>query len=110
NEKRIDAAVEWKQATDDLRHFEAQLASYQAGEIHANGQARKDAPSRVKRQKAENLYSDFVKSQVRVGGAAALIDNPANTIAIARVNKTTITDDHGEKWKYSDLIPLNSEG
>jgi len=110
NDRHIDAAVQWQAARDELRHLEARLEAYRAGEVYGNGQVRKDAPSRVKRKKAQDMYADFMKSILAAGSMAALVDNPSSRIKVVRVNKVTVTDEHGEKWNFHDLLPLNNGG
>lgn len=82
------------------------LELIKAGEVHPNGQPRKDAPSRIRRESASLTLADFFRSLIKPGDSVALVFNPRNTITIKRVNAKTVTDEMGEKWKYDEIIPI----
>lgn len=110
NNRRADAFRRQQAAKQELQVLTNHLEAYQAGEVYANGQQRADAPSRQKRDQARATYGEWVKSLAVAGKRMALMVNPRNTVLIKRVNLKTITDDMGEKWEFSELVPLNEAG
>jgi hypothetical protein len=109
-DRQMKAGLEYQQAKSNLEFLQSRLANYQAGEVHANGQPRADAPSRLRKQQAKDLYADFMRSLLQVGQRVALVANPRNTVTIKRVNKSTVTTEMDVKWKFDELLPLNESG
>ena len=110
NKRKSEAFKKWNDANHELKHLQTRLKLIQAGEVHTNGQPVANSPSRQRRQKAEDLYADVMKSILKVGDSVALADNPRNQITIKRLNKKSLTSESGSLWKYAEILPLNEAG
>lgn len=74
--------------------------------MHPNGQPRADAPSRLRRADAERQIIQWLRQRIKAGDSVALAANPSNTVFVKRVNEKTLTDDAGDKWEFTEVIPL----
>lgn len=78
---------------------------YVRGEVHENGQPRRAAPSRQRREAGKAALADFYRSLLHPGDTAGLVDSPHTSITLRRLNAKTVTDEQGVTWAYSDILP-----
>jgi hypothetical protein len=105
NNRRMNAYGELTKAQDELNFLKTRLENYHAGETHLNGQPRKDAPSRQKKEAVKLTIADFLRANIKDGDVVGLAWSH-NTLTVKRVNKKSITDEHGETWSYDDIFLL----
>jgi hypothetical protein len=105
NNARSKAFKMYQEAEKNLEFYRARLADYVAGEVHANGQPRKDAPSRQRYADYTALRADFMRTLIHAGDMVQ-IAGTQNQILIRRVNKKSLTSESGSKWDYNEIMPL----
>lgn len=101
--KTVTLSVQLKQAQDELVYWQSRLAGILSGERHPNGQRRRDAPSRIANAEMERIEAEVLRELVQVGDQVGIWANPHATLTVVRVNPKSITDELGEKWKYSEI-------
>lgn len=106
NERRAKAFEEYQQAKSDLQWLRGKLESFLSGNYHLDGRPKAVSPQRTKQAEAQVMFAEFMKARLKPGDRVALAMNPANSIPVKRVNKTSITDEVGERWKYDELTPM----
>lgn len=106
NKRRSEAFARYQQAEKDLAFYQSRLAAYEAGEVHANGQRKANAPSRVREELGKAEYAQFIQATVKVGDQVALTQNLNNHVTIKRLNRKTITTASGTIWEYNEITPL----
>ena len=109
-DRRVDAAVRSQNAKKELVMLESRLALYIAGEVHANGQPRKDAPSRQSYKTFAAMRAAFIKTFAKKGGQMAVFGDEERLLTIQRVNPKSITTTQGANWTYEELYPVTDEG
>ena len=90
----------------EILFLKRKISLYEEGEIHLSGQVRKDAPSRITKNLAKDLLKEFIRSEIPIGSEFQLVLNRATTIRAVRYNSKTITDQDGDKWGYSSVLPI----
>jgi hypothetical protein len=112
HDAQLAAIRERAQAQKDLTYLRNRLLSFEAGECHANGQPRADAPSRQLRKRVGDVYAEYIRAHVRKGDAVEFLPNPnASASIVRRLNPKTISlEPHGTTWSYSDVRPLKADG
>jgi hypothetical protein len=106
NNCRMNAYGELTKAQDELNFLKTRLENYHAGETHLNGQPRKDAPSRQKKEAVNLTIADFIRAHIKAGDKVGLVWNRHNTLTIKRVNAKSITDEKDYRWSYDDIFLL----
>lgn len=106
NRRKSHAFDRFQKASKDLAFWQQRLRLYEAGEVHANGQPRADAPSRKKMQSGAELIGEYFRATLKPGDHVAVAMNPRNTIEVKRVNRKSITCESGEKWTWNEITPL----
>jgi hypothetical protein len=106
NNRRMNAFRELTEAQSELSFLETRLANVKAGETHLNGQPRKDAPSRQKKEAVNLTIADFIRAHIKAGDVVGFALNPRNTLTIKRVNTKSITDVKDNRWSYDDIFLL----
>jgi hypothetical protein len=106
NNRRMNAFNELTKAQDELSFLETRLANFKAGEVHLNGQPRKDAPSRQKKEAANLTIADFLRAHIKAGDVVGFALNPRNTLTVKRVSAKSITDAKDNRWSYNDIFLL----
>jgi hypothetical protein len=106
NNRRMNAFKELTKAQDELSFLETRLANFKAGETHLNGQPRKDAPSRQKKEAANLTIADFLRAHIKAGDVVGFALNPRNTLTVKRVSAKSITDVKDNRWGYNDIFLL----
>lgn len=98
------------QAQKDLTYLRNRLANFEAGECHADGQPRADAPSRQVRKRVTDVYAAYIRAHVKKGDAVEFMPNPQRTV-VRRLNPKTVTlEPHGTTWSYTDIRPYKPDG
>lgn len=112
NERKSKAFRKVKKAQDALKWLKTRRAAYLAGEVHPNGQPRKDAPSRTRAAEAAVTYAEAFRQLVKPGDKVFFSPNPqAGPVTVRRLNKKTVTTEpHGTTWDYLDFLPLDENG
>ena len=112
HDAQLTAICDRAQAQSDLTYLRLRLANFEAGECHANGQPRADAPSRQVRKRVVDVYAAYIRSHVRKGDAVEFLPNPnAGNNIVRRLNPKTISlEPHGTTWNYSDVRPIKADG
>lgn len=116
-QKKLDAELEryskninkQQKIESDLRQLKTTLALYKEGEIHLSGQMRKDAPSKLRREKLEDHTKEFFKANYPIGSRFFLRANPSSVIVVRRYNTKTLTDTDGDTWRYNEVAPVIPE-
>lgn len=106
NNRRADAFREYNEADKDRHWWETRKAAYLAGEVHANGQPRADAPSRKKSAIAKDQISAWLKTVLKPGQVAYVAGN--SPVTIKRVNDKTITTASDTKWDLGSVTPKHA--
>jgi hypothetical protein len=106
NNRRADAFRDCEAAKQELAFLETRLANFKSGETHLNGQPRKDAPSRQKKEALNLTIADFIRAHIKTGDVVGFSLNPRNTLTIKRVNAKSITDVKDNRWSYDDIFLL----
>lgn len=96
---------EYQEAEGKFKRLSAIKAAWEEGEVYHNGQRRKDAPSRQRREAAEAEFAALFRQVLKPGDEVQLAGNPMNSVTVKRVNRKTITTESGSKWKYAELLP-----
>lgn len=109
NRRKSSAFDRYQKAAKDLKFWQERLRLYEAGEVHANGQPRADAPSRKKAQRGSELIGEYFRATLKPGDRVAVAMNPRNTIEVKRVNRKSITCEGGSKWGWDEITPLINE-
>ena len=105
NNRRGKAYQENTRARADLDLWKIRRELYVRGEVHENGQPRRAAPSRQRREAGKAALADFYRSLLHPGDTAGLVDSPHTSITLRRLNAKTVTDEQGVTWAYSDILP-----
>jgi hypothetical protein len=105
-DRRMNAFRTAADAKAKLEAAERRLRQYVAGEVHANGQPRADAPSKVKAADRQALRSEYKKTLITKGGMVGLGFDSDRTMRVKRVNAKTITTELGVTWEYSEIVPV----
>lgn len=105
NNRRMKAFKELTEAQSELNFLETRLANYKSGETHLNGQPRKDAPSRQKKEAANLTIADFLRAHIKAGDTVGLAYS-RNTLTVKRVSAKSITDEKDERWSYDEIYLL----
>lgn len=106
NNRRMNAFRELQEAKSELAFLQTRLDGFQSGESHLNGQPRKDAPSRQKKEAVNLTIADFIRANIKAGDVVGFALNPRNTLTVKRVNVKSITDAKDQRWSYDDIFLL----
>lgn len=106
NERYAKLFKENQEARSEYNILVARIELIKRGEVHPNGQPRKDAPSRRTTKAIEATLSEFIRTLIKVGDEVAIAGNPRNRLTVQRVNTKTITSDSGSKWTFMEITPL----
>lgn len=107
NNRRMNAYSELTKAQTELNFLKTRLENYHAGETHLNGQPRKDAPSRKKKESTNLTIANFLRAHIKAGDRVGLAGT-RNTLDVKRVSAKSITDDHDERWSYDEIFLLKN--
>lgn len=106
NKRKSEAFEKYQTASKKLAGLQARLNAYRAGEVHANGQIKVNAPSRQKVKTRIEQYGEYIRVIVKPGDAMAVAFNPCNSITVKRINQKSITSESGSKWTFDELLPM----
>ena len=110
NNRKADAFVIQQQAVKDLAFTKQRLALYKAGEVHANGQPRADAPSKQRAADMRSQVNACIRSLIRPGGLVAESWGSTRVLRVKRVNAKSITTELGVKWTFDEIVPTSDSG
>ncbi len=106
NDKTAEAFKASEKARKEFEIARARLAAVEAGEVHANGQPRADAPSRQRAKAAETAWGDYIRATVKAGDRVTFLPNPDDSGSIVeRVNRKTVALHGGSKWDFMSILP-----
>ncbi len=106
NDRKAKAFKDWQATESELKEWKRRLSGFRAGECWLDGQPRKDAPSRVAREKAVADYGAWMRGQLKVGMRVLYL--PVDIEArVKRVNQKTVTLDkwNEERVPFIDVLP-----
>lgn len=104
--KGVDATKQYEDGKKELADLQNRVRLFEAGEIHLNGQPRKNSPSRTRIQAFEDKRAEYMYRHLKAGDIVYVYGGAE---VVKKVNRKSIIISHARfgdtKYMYNEVFP-----